>query len=141
MLSLGQLTVALTERLDYECGTAEAPPASAICNAPADLGPFTAAVALEAASNGVVVRVTITADIVGNPSQDKLDAVAAALAKVTAEAFTGQGSSVRAANFVFAKASQFSGPAWALGIDEGGVRVDLQRLADGGYVVHLSVAA
>ena len=90
----------------------------------------------------MVVRVTITAEIVGMPNdpQAARRAAAGALAKVTAAAFIGRGAGVRAANFVFVKASQLSGPAWAMGIDESGVRVDLERLEDGGYIVHLSVA-
>lgn len=145
--TLNELTVALAENLAYECATGDAPlsegaVASAVCTAPPDVGPFTAAVTLDASESGVVVRVTITAEIVGRP--DDLEAarraVAGALAKVTAAAFIGRGAGVRAANFVFVKASQLSGPAWAMGIDESGVRVDLERLEDGGYVVHLSVA-
>jgi hypothetical protein len=148
--SLDDLTGALTESFHYKCGAGGAPatPApgaatgeSAICVAPSDAGPFTAAVTLDASEQGTVVRVTIAADIVGAPTQRARDAVATALARVTAAAFTGQGPAIRAANFVFAKASQLSGPAWALGIDEGGVRVALQRLADGGYIVSLSVTS
>lgn len=143
--TLNELTVALAESLQYACTAGGAPAteeavASAVCTAPPDAGPFTAEVTLEASQSGTVVRVTITAEIVGTSSAPARDEVAAALAKVTAEAFTGQGAGIRAANFVFVKASQLSGPAWVMGIDEGGVRVDLQRLADGGYIVHLSVA-
>jgi hypothetical protein len=143
--TLNELTVALAQSLDYECAAGDAPTsedavASAVCTAPPDAGPFTAEVTLEASESGTVVRVTITAEIVGTSSSPVRDEVAAALAKVTAEAFTRQGAGIRAANFVFVKASQLSGPAWVMGIDEGGVRVDLQRLADGGYIVHLSVA-
>jgi hypothetical protein len=149
LFSLAQLTGALDESLGYDCGggdaqatpgSAEPGGASAICTAPPEAGPFTAAVTVDASATGQVVRVTITADIIGAQTQRERDAVATAMAKVTSEAFIGQGSAIRAANFVFAKASQLSGPAWAIGIDEGGVRVDLQRLADGGYIVHLSVA-
>lgn len=148
--TLNELTVALAESLDYECAAGGAPAtegavATAVCTAPPDAGPFTAAVTLEASDSGVVVRVTISAaispDIVdATEKQRARDALAATLAKVTAAAFTGPGAGVRAANFVFVKASQLSGPAWVMGVDEGGVRVDLQRQTDGGYVVHLSVA-
>lgn len=150
LFSLGQLTVALDESLGYDCAGGDAQPTpgsaggaggeSAICTAPTDAGPFTAAVTVDASPTGQVVLVTITADIVGAQTQRERDAVATALAKVTAEAFIGHGSGIRAANFVFAKASSLSGPAWAIGIEENGVRVDLQRVADGGYIVHLSVA-
>jgi hypothetical protein len=147
LFSLGELTVALSERLHFECGTEEALEsgadvgASAVCTAPADAGPFTAAVVLHASASGMVEQITITATIEGGTSQAARDSVAAALARVTSEAFTGARPGARAANFVFAKASQLSGPAWAMGIEEGGVRVDLQRQADGGYLVHLSVAS
>lgn len=147
--TLNELTLALAERLGYECAAGDAPPsegaaATAVCTAPPDAGPFTAAVTLDASESGMVVRVTITAEIdEGTPNdqqQAARHAVAGALAKVTSEAFVGRGAGVRAANFVFGKASQLSGPAWAMGIDESGVRVDLERLEDGGYIVHLSVA-
>lgn len=145
--TLNQLTVALAESLAYECAAGPAQPtegavATAVCIAPSDAGPYTAAVTLDASESGMVVRVTITAEIVGTPvdQQAARRAVAGALAKVTAAAFIGRGAGVRAANFVFVKASQLSGPAWAMGIDESGVRVDLERLEDGGYIVHLSVA-
>jgi hypothetical protein len=147
--TLNELTVALAQSLDYECAAGDAPTsedavASAVCTAPPDAGPFTAAVTLDASESGTVVRVTISAEIDDGTPNDKQQAarraVAGALAKVTAAAFIGRGAGVRAANFVFVKASQLSGPAWVMGIDEGGVRVDLQRLADGGYIVHLSVA-
>lgn len=148
LFSLGELTVALSDRLSFQCGTDEAlqtgvdtSGASAVCTAPAGSGPFTVAVVLNAAESGSVVQVTMTANIEGETSQQARDSVAATLARVTAEAFTGEGPGARAANFVFAKASQLSGPAWAMGIDEGGVRVDLQRQADGGYLVHLSVTS
>jgi hypothetical protein len=149
--SLGELTVALAEILDYECVAAETLPthgpggeaveASAICTAPPDAGPFTAAVTVDASESGNVVRVTITADIVGAPTQRARDAVATALAKVTAQAFIGTGPGIRAANFVFDKASRLSGPAWAMGIPEGDVWVDLRWLEEGGYIVRLSVAS
>ena len=152
LYTLNEMTVALTS-LDYACSAGDAPPtsgagedavASAVCTAPDGAGPFTAAVTLDVSESGMVVRVTITAEVVGIVPQDERDAVrravAGALAKVTAEAFVDPGSAVRAANFVFGKASQLSGPAWAMGIDEDGVRVDLERLADGAYIVHLSVA-
>jgi hypothetical protein len=146
--TLNELTLALADSLAYECAPV-APPnegaeATAVCTAPPDAGPFTAAVTLDASESGTVVRVTISAEIDDGTPNDKQQAarraVAGALAKVTAAAFIGRGAGVRAANFVFVKASQLSGPAWVMGIDEGGVRVDLQRLADGGYIVHLSVA-
>lgn len=147
--TLNELTVELAESLAYECAAGDAPPtegaaATAICTAPPDAGPYTATVTLDASESGTVVRVTIAADIDDGTPNDKLEAarraVAGALAKVTAAAFIGRGAGIRAANFVFVKASQLSGPAWAMGIDESGVRVDLERLADGGYIVHLSVA-
>jgi hypothetical protein len=146
--TLDQLTVTLAESLAYECAPA-APAnagavATAVCTAPTDAGPFAAAVTLDASESGMVVRVTITAEIDDGTPNDQQQAarraVAGALAKVTAAAFIGRGAGVRAANFVFVKASQLSGPAWAMGIDESGVRVDLERLEDGGYIVHLSVA-
>jgi hypothetical protein len=148
--TLNELTVALAERLDYECAaggasTTEDAATTAVCTAPPDAGPFTSAVTLEASESGAVVRVTMTAEIVGTLTSDQSQAarraVAGALAKVTAAAFTGQGAGVRAANFVFVKASQLSGPAWVMGIEESGVRVDLQRLGNGGYIVHLSVTS
>jgi hypothetical protein len=145
--SLDELTGALAEILDYECGATPTLPtsgpgddpveASATCTAPPDAGPFTAAVMIDASGTGAVVRVTMTADIVGMPTQRARDAVATALAKVTAQAFIGTGPGIRAANFVFGKASQLSGPAWAMGIPEGSVWVDLRWLADGGYIVRL----
>jgi hypothetical protein len=148
--TLNELTLALARNLEYQCAAGDAPPsedavAAAVCTAPPGAGPFEAEITLEAADSGMVVRVTMTAQIVGTLSPDQSEAarraVAGALAKVTAEAFTGQGAGIRAANFVFVKASQLSGPAWAMGIEEGGVRVDLQRLGNGGYIVHLAVAA
>ena len=151
LFSLGELTVALSERLSFQCGTDEpletgvdAGDASAVCTAPADAGPYTFVVVVDASDAGMVQRVTITAKILELPgetpgdAQRKRDIVGAALARVIAEAFTGERPGARAANFVFAKASQLAGPAWAMGIDEGGVRVDLQRQVDG-YLVHLSV--
>jgi hypothetical protein len=147
LLSLGELTVALSERLRFQCGTQEAlepgadARASAVCTAPADAGPFTAVVLLYASESGMVEQITITATIEGATSQAARNSVAGALAGVTSEAFTSARPGARAANFIFAKASQLSGPAWAMGIEEGGVRVDLQRLADGGYLVHLSVTS
>ena len=153
LYTLNEMSVALAENLDYECSAGDAPPtsgagadavASAVCTAPGGAGPFTAAVTLDVSESGMVVRVTIVAELVGTIPQDKREAVrravAGVLAKVTAEAFIDPGAAVRAANFVFGKASQMSGPAWAMGIEEDGVRVDLERLADGGYIVHLSVA-
>lgn len=147
----GELTVTLAEILDYECGAAAAVPtsgpggeaveASAICTAPPDAGPYTAAVTVEASEAGTVVRVTIRADIVGAPTQRARDAVATALAKVTAQAIIGTGPGIRAANFVFAKASRLSGPAWAMGIPEGRVWVDLRRLEDGGLIVRMWVTS
>jgi hypothetical protein len=147
--SIGELTGALVEILDYECAAAAALPTpepsgeavetSTICTAPPGR-PFTAAVTVDASETGAIVQVTITAAIVGAPTQRARDALATALAKVTAQAFIGMGPGIRAANFVFAKASRLSGPAWAIGIDESGVRVDIARLEDGGYIVHLSVA-
>ena len=147
--TLDELTLALAEDLDYECDAGDAPPsegaaATAICTASPDAGPYVAEVTLDASASGMVVRVTITAamgDVQPHEREAAHRAVAGALAKVTAAAFIARGAGVRAANFVFVKASQFSGPAWALGIDESGVRVDLERLQDGGYIVHLSVAA
>ena len=148
--SLGELTGALAEILHYECSPATALPTSgpggesveesAICTAPPDAGPYTAAVTVDASVTGAVVRVTITAHIVGAPTQRARDAVATALAKVTAQAFIGTGPGIRAANFVFEKASRLSGPAWAMGIPEGRVWVDLRWLEDGGYIVRLAVA-
>ena len=152
LTSLGELTVALTDRLHFACGTdealqsgvdtgGEAGGASAVCTAPSDAGPFTAVVVLRASDAGLVEDITINARIVGDSNHRTRDLVAAALARITTEAFTGERPAVVAANFVFAKASQMSGPAWAMGIEAGGVRVDLQRQADGGYIVHLSVTA
>ena len=145
--SIDELTVALAGILDYECGAAAALPtprpggeaveASAICTAPPDAGPYTAAVTVDASETGAVIGVTITAEIVGAPTQRARDAVATALAKVTAQAFIGTGPGIRAANFVFGKASSLSGPAWAMGIPEGNVWVDLRWLAEGGYIVRL----
>lgn len=149
LFSLGQMTAALAETLGYDCRAGDAPAsgssggpagASATCTAPADAGPFTAAVTVDTSPTGEVVLVTITAEIVGAQGPRERDAVATAMAKVAAEAFIDQGSGVRAANFVFEKASQLSGPAWAMGINESGVRVDLRRLTDGGYLARLSVA-
>lgn len=151
--SLGELTVALAEGFGYECGREAVPTpgagsadgASASCTTPPDAGPFTATVVLHATEAGAVGQVTITAQIdrslpVGSPAYDRArDAIATALAKVTAQAFTGRGAGIRAANFVFVKASSLSGPAWAMGIDESGVHLALERRADGGYIVHMSV--
>jgi hypothetical protein len=152
--TLNDLIAALAANLDYACAPGDGQPTpeagegavqAAVCTAPADAGPYTAAVTLDASESGEVVRVTMTAELVGTLTQDQSQAarraVAGALAKVTAEAFTGQGAGVRAANFVFVKAVQMSGPAWAMGIEESGVRVELQRLGNGGYLVHLSVTA
>jgi len=151
LFSLGELTVALTERLHFQCGTdaslqtsVAVGGASAVCTSPADAGPYTAVVVLEGSDAGMVEQITITAKILDVPgetpgdAQRKRDLVGLALARVTSEAFTGERPGARAANFVFAKVSQLAGPAWAMGIDEGGVRVDLQRQVDG-YLVHLSV--
>lgn len=145
--SMNELTGSLAAILDYECAAAPSLPtsgpggdpveASAVCTAPLDAGPYTAAITIDASSTGAVVRVTMTADIVGVPTQRARDAVATALAKVTAQAFIGTGPGIRAANFVFGKASQLSGPAWAMGIPEGSVWVDLRWLEDGGYIVRL----
>jgi hypothetical protein len=145
LATLNELTGALVKTLAYECAAGDAPltegaVTTAVCTAPPDARPFTAEVTVDASETGAVVRVTITAEIVGAPTQRARDAVATALAKVTAAAFIGTGPGIRAANFVFSKASQLSGPAWAMGVPEGGVWVDLRRLEDGGYVVRLSVA-
>ena len=150
LVSLAQLTAALQEILGYDCRAGDAPLApessggsagtSATCTKPPDAGPYTAAVTVDASPRGEVFRVTITAELVGAQGPRERDAVATAMAKVAAEAFIGQGPGLRAANFVFGKASQLSGPAWAMGINESGVWLDLRRLADGGYVAHLSVA-
>lgn len=147
--SVNDLTVALAGTLDYDCmlGTPATPApgvgiaGSVVCTAPSDSGPFTATVLVDASDSGMVVHMTITADIIGASTPKTRDAVATALAKVTAQAFTAHGPSVRAANFVFTNASLLSRPAWAMGIDEGGVRVDLERRPDGGYTVNLSVAS
>ena len=151
LFSLAQLTAALGENLGYDCRAADAPPASgssggpagtsATCTLPPDAGPYTAAVTVDASPTGQVVLVTITAEIVGAQGPRERDRVATEMAKVASEAFIDQGSGLRAANFVFGKASQLSGPAWAMGINESGVKVDLRRLADGGYIAHLSVAS
>jgi len=153
LFSLGELTVALTERLHFQCGTDEPPQtgagagrASAVCTAPADAGPYTATVLLESSDSGTVQQVTITARILDLPGETSVDAqrkrdlVGLALARVTSEAFTGERPGATAANWVFAKVSQIAGPAWAMGIDAGGVRVDVQREVDG-YLVHLSVTS
>ena len=149
--SLNDLTGALAETLDYDCAADGAPTpgidasASAGCTVASKTGQFTMNVVLDAAETGSVVHVAITADIADAlPPQELDDArvwVATALAKVTAEAYTEYGPSVRAANFVFAQASLMSGPAWAIGFDEGDVHVDIKRLGDGGYLVNLAVDA
>ena len=149
--SLGELTGSLVEVLGYDCGPGAAMPSagpggaavelSASCTAPPDAGPYTAAVTIDASETGTVVGVTISAEIVGAPTQRARDAVATALAKVTAEAFIETGPGIRAANFVFSKASRLSGPAWAMGVPEGDVWVDLRWLEDGGFIVHLLVSS
>lgn len=146
---INDLTTALANTLDYDCTLAAGPTTpgpgasggTATCTAPPDAGPFTLLVVLDAAESGSVVHVTITADILGTSTPKSRDAVATALARVIAESFTAQGPGVRAANFVFVKASELAGPAWALGIDEGGVRVDVERPADSGYIVNLAVTS
>jgi hypothetical protein len=144
--TLNELTTVLAEDLAYECAAGDAPPTAGaatttVCTAPPEVGPFTAAVMVDASETGTVARVTITAEIVGAPTERARDAVATALAKVTARAFIGRGPGIRAANFVFDKASRLSGPAWAMGIPEGDVWVDLRWLEEGGYIVRLSVAS
>jgi hypothetical protein len=149
--SLNDLTVALAGTLDYECvvGTGTSTPApglgvaagSVVCTAPSDTGLFTATVFLDGSESGMVAHVTIIADIIGTSTPKSRNAVATALAKVTAHAFTAQGPSIRAANFVFTNASVLSRPAWAMGIDEGRVHVDLARRPEGGYTVNLSVTS
>ena len=147
--SLGDLTGALAATLDYVCAPGGAPTpgvdasASAGCTVESKTGQFTVNVVLDAAETGSVVHVAITADIADELPPQELDEarvwVATALAKVTAEAYTEYGPSVRAANFVFAQASLMSGPAWAIGFDEGEVHVDIKRLSDGGFLVNLAV--
>ena len=146
--TLNELTVTLAESLAYECSTVAPPSAGAaateVCTARPDAGPYTAAVTLDASESGAVVGMTITAEIEDGTPNDKQQAarraMAGALANVTAAAFIGRGAGVRAANFVFVRASQLSGPSWAMTIYESGVQVDIQRLGDGGYMVHLSVS-
>lgn len=149
--SLTDLTGALAETLDYECAAAGPPTpgvvaaTSAGCTGASKTGEFTVSVVLDAAETGSVVHVTIRAEVdEAVPPQEVDEArtwVASALAKVTATAFAEYGPSARAANFVFAQASQMAGPAWPIGMNEGDVHVDITRLANGGFKVQLAVGA
>lgn len=107
---------------------------SAVCVAPADIGPFVAAVIVGETAEGWVVEVHAKADIVGDDTPVAREAVAGALAKAAAIAVGFPGTGNKVGDWVMATV-----PALELSIGDtvelDGISVKVVRNENGGYLL------
>jgi hypothetical protein len=141
----GELVVRLTGSLKYACSMGQdvpddpVPPAervSAVCVSPVETTSYGATYTVGTTAGGQVVTVAIRADPVED-TPDARDAVAEALASLVKSAFAKDDDAIEAADFVHAKVPELEAPTPAAQVTVDGVRVDLQRRANGVYLVDL----
>ena len=141
----GELVVRLVGSMKYTCEANQdvpedpSPPAeriSAVCVSPADTTSYSAAYTVGTTAGGQVVTVTIKADA-PEDTPELRDAMAKELATLTNSAFADEEAAIEAGDFVFAKVPGLQAPTPAMRITVAGVEVELQRRANGGYLIHI----
>jgi hypothetical protein len=145
----GELVVRLVGSLKYECSSGQqtpgdaSPPAeriSAVCVSPVGTRALAVTYTVGTTRDGQVVTVAIRAD----PAEDTPDnrgAVAQELASLVKSAIAKDEDAMEAADFVVAKVPGLEAPAARIGVTVDGVRVELQRRANGAYLVNLELVA
>jgi hypothetical protein len=136
--------------LGFSCGGSQAPTAeprpSAVarengCTGPVASPPNTATVTVGSASSGDVLAVTITAEVSGADDPESRGNLATSLSQLVELVFRSESAATDAGAFVIAQLPGLAASAPTAGLDLDGVRVSLERLDTGVYVVTVTLAA
>jgi hypothetical protein len=110
---------------------------SAVCTAPADVGPLQAAIIVGESAAGDVVTVRLKANIVGADTPAARGAVAKALAEVVERAYADAPAGTVAGAYVITTLPALEPTPTNATTEVGGVQVTLERAEDGWYLITL----
>ena len=136
--------------LGFSCGGSQAPTAeprpSAVarengCTGPVASPPNTATVTVGSASSGDVLAVTITAEVVGVDDAESRGNLATSLSQLVELAFRSESAAADAGAFVIQRLPGLDAPAPTARLDIDGVRISVERLGTGVYVVSVILTA